>query len=100
MPAMNYFLNVTCSHDFVLDTNECDSNPCVNGNCTDELNAYSCQCYYGFYGDDCEHNIDDCGDNACDNNGTCIDGTASYECDCPSHFTGNLCEVQIGKSVI
>jgi hypothetical protein len=60
---------------------------CINGNCTDELNAYSCQCYYGFYGDHCEHNIDDCGDNACDNNGTCIDGTASYECDCPSYFT-------------
>ncbi|CAG2227187.1 unnamed protein product [Mytilus edulis] len=77
------------------DTNECDSNPCLNGDCTDELNGYSCQCFFGFYGDNCEHNIDDCGDNACDNNGTCIDGPASYTCQCLVDYTGSLCEIMI-----
>ncbi|XP_063419373.1 sushi, von Willebrand factor type A, EGF and pentraxin domain-containing protein 1-like [Mytilus trossulus] len=77
------------------DTNECDSNPCLNGDCTDELNGYSCQCFYGFYGDNCEHNIDDCGYNACDNNGTCIDGPASYTCQCSVDYTGSLCEIMI-----
>lgn len=82
--------------DLISDTNECDSNPCLNGNCTDELNGFSCQCFYGFYGDNCENNIDDCDDNACDNNGTCIDGAASYDCDCPPGFTGKLCEIKTG----
>ncbi|CAC5416422.1 unnamed protein product [Mytilus coruscus] len=77
------------------DTNECDSNPCLNGDCTDELNGYSCQCFFGFYGNNCEHNIDDCGNNACDNNGTCIDGPAFYTCQCPVGYTGSLCEIMI-----
>ncbi|CAC5354905.1 unnamed protein product [Mytilus coruscus] len=89
--APDIFIDVPSDCD---DKNECDSNPCLNGNCTDELNGFSCQCFYGFYGDNCENNIDDCDDNACDNNGTCIDGAASYDCDCQPGFTGQLCEIK------
>ena len=39
---------------FVLDINECDSNPCVNGECQDGNNRYSCQCNDGWTGDNCD----------------------------------------------
>ncbi|KAK3085610.1 hypothetical protein FSP39_006044, partial [Pinctada imbricata] len=77
------------------DTDECLGNPCNNGDCTDEGNTFSCRCHYGFEGDTCEHNIDDCVGNACENNGTCIDGPANYTCLCQSEFTGDLCETRM-----
>ena len=37
------------------ETNECDSNPCLNGGtCTDAVNQYSCSCVSGYAGINCE----------------------------------------------
>ena len=40
---------------FVIDINECVSNPCENGGaCNDELNAYTCTCIAGYTGPECQ----------------------------------------------
>ena len=40
---------------FVLDVDDCMSNPCENdGNCTDGVNEYLCACVPGYTGADCE----------------------------------------------
>jgi len=39
----------------VSDTDECQSRPCMNrATCIDEVNAYSCTCFYGYTGTNCE----------------------------------------------
>ncbi|XP_021358087.1 uncharacterized protein LOC110453459 [Mizuhopecten yessoensis] len=75
------------------DQNDCDVNSCNGGICKDELHAYSCVCPVGLSGDKCEINIDDCVDNACENNSTCVDGIGEYTCQCGIHFKGDLCEI-------
>ncbi|XP_061173458.1 uncharacterized protein LOC133182626 [Saccostrea echinata] len=74
------------------DTDACLTNPCQNGQCVDGRTGYSCDCYYGFHGDNCEENVDDCVDHACENNATCIDGAAEYTCQCGYGYKGELCE--------
>ena len=40
---------------FVLDTNECASDPCLNGaTCEDGINQYTCDCSPGYTGTHCE----------------------------------------------
>lgn len=83
---------------FVLpDTNECDSNPCMNGNCTDGYHSYQCECDAGYNGNDCADNIDDCMTNSCQNNATCQDGVNGYSCLCQPDFNGDLCEIATSK---
>jgi len=36
------------------DIDECESTPCVNGQCTDGIAGYICACYPGFGGNQCE----------------------------------------------
>ena len=38
----------------VVDVDECGSSPCQNGNCTDGVNGYTCNCFDGYTGNNCE----------------------------------------------
>ena len=77
-------------HISVVDN--CDPNPCQNdGNCTDGVNSFTCDCVDGFSGDNCEVDIDDCVSFPCLNGGTCIDGVNSFTCICAPDHTGVTC---------
>ena len=52
--ALENHIAVVCKYCFVPGENECLYNPCRNGRCTDELNRYTCQCFDGYAGIDCE----------------------------------------------
>lgn len=39
---------------FIVDVDECQSSPCIHGVCSDLLYAYSCQCYPGYGGAQCQ----------------------------------------------
>ena len=39
---------------YISDIDECSSNPCVNGNCTDMVNFYTCSCNAGYEGGRCD----------------------------------------------
>ena len=79
-------------------TDDCATAPCGNHTCIDSLRDYVCECDDGFTGRHCEVNIDDCRDNACENNATCVDAVATYTCLCPDSFSGNFCEYENGKN--
>jgi len=38
---------------YYSDVNECGDNPCVNGNCTNTMGSYYCNCDVGFTGFNC-----------------------------------------------
>ena len=48
------------------DINECENNPCQSdGNCTDHVAFYTCQCLPGFNGKSCENKINPCKQKPC-----------------------------------
>ncbi|XP_048353079.1 protein crumbs homolog 1 isoform X2 [Sphaerodactylus townsendi] len=74
-----------------INIDECTSNPCVHGNCSDGIASYKCVCDPGFQGMRCEEDIDDCRGHLCANGATCIDEVNSYSCLCTGNFTGRFC---------
>lgn len=36
------------------DVDECESSPCVQGNCTDQVDGYICECFPGYSGPNCD----------------------------------------------
>ena len=44
-----------CNVFFIIDIDECSSNPCQNGaTCNNGVNGYTCNCMAGFTGDNCQ----------------------------------------------
>ncbi|XP_052765018.1 uncharacterized protein LOC128206514 isoform X2 [Mya arenaria] len=59
-----------------INTNECDSNPCVNGGtCVDQINSFRCNCPNYFEGTFCETYVNPCQTKSCGANtqAKCID---------------------------
>ncbi|WAR30635.1 LOW QUALITY PROTEIN: FBP1-like protein [Mya arenaria] len=54
--------------------------------------GYQCFCEPGFHGNQCQHEINECDPNPCQNNAKCIDGRNRYTCDCP---IGVNCEIKV-----
>lgn len=83
------------------EINECGSNPCMRGQCTDDLLRYACACPAGWSGDNCGINVDECvrvdGTSPCANGATCIDGMNSYACRCSAGWSGQNCEDDIDE---
>ena len=78
-------------------TDPCGNMPCGNGSCTPGIGSqYSCDCFAGFTGTNCEVNINDCPGNECVN-GTCVDGVGNYTCDCEPGFNGTFCDQEINE---
>ncbi len=75
-----------------INTDDCNPDPCVNGECTDEVNGYSCDCFEGYGGVNCDEEVDRCDPNPCQNGGVCTDGDTSYSCECVAGFEGDNCE--------
>ena len=38
----------------VVDIDECESSPCLNGICQQSLGYYNCTCHSGYFGSRCE----------------------------------------------
>ena len=66
----------------------CTDDPCINGNCTDDGYTSTCTCDQGFTGSICQHSVDDCLSNTCQNESSCVDGHQNFTCDCPPGFNG------------
>lgn len=78
-----------------VNINECDSSPCKNGNCNDQIGGYICDCEPGFEGEHCEIDINECDKYQPCVNGTCIDGRDDYVCDCDGGWGGKNCSVEL-----
>jgi EGF domain-containing protein/growth factor-like EGF protein len=86
------FTGVNCE----FDIDECASDPCVHGDCSDGTNHYDCTCDSGYTDVNCETNIDECASNPCVR-GTCLDLVDQFLCICPGGFTGDLCDTDIDE---
>jgi hypothetical protein len=78
-----------------LSGDNCEPNPCINGDCFDDGTGWECLCYAGWTGPRCDIKTDDCDSAPCFNGGTCVDQTVGYICTCPEGFTGLRCEQEI-----
>eukprot|EP00058_Branchiostoma_floridae_P026676 XP_002612167.1 hypothetical protein BRAFLDRAFT_88906 [Branchiostoma floridae] len=74
------------------DTDDCAANPCVNGDCVDGENSYTCTCHSGYEGINCDKDINGCSPNPCHTEATCEDipapGTGA-KCTCKPGFVGD-----------
>jgi len=79
------------------DSGECQSFPCIHGECSDLPSAYVCTCASGWVGRNCELAAMECQSSPCDNGGTCVDKVGVYECACAPGYTGVNCITDINE---
>jgi hypothetical protein len=74
------FTGSTCSENI----NDCDPNPCHNGQCIDSINDYNCRCETGYMGKNCDEQINPCLTQPCDKiHAICIHtGPGTHMCQC------------------
>lgn len=78
-----------------IDIDECESSPCVKGNCVDKIGGYICECDEGYEGTHCEIDIDECEKYHPCKRGVCVDKRAGYYCKCEPDYGGKNCSVQL-----
>jgi Notch-like protein len=61
--------------------------------CANPLRLLLCCCL--LIGDLCDHNINDCLPQPCQNGARCIDGISDYICECSEGYTGQHCDVHV-----
>ena len=63
----------------VPELDDCGTQPCVHGGCTDQIGGYLCSCDPGWTGADCDVDIDECAASPCQAPGTslCQDSTTT-----------------------
>ena len=101
-----------------LEFNNCHPDPCMNGTCMDQENSYTCSCFDGYKGTNCDGKIciciyvivsavlfyisfsifseinPVCFNITCQNGGSCvyINETKNAACVCFNNFVGEFCE--------
>uniref|UniRef100_A0A914X054 EGF-like domain-containing protein n=1 Tax=Plectus sambesii TaxID=2011161 RepID=A0A914X054_9BILA len=77
---------------------ECQSNPCVFGNCTEgPPGSYECTCIPGYYGPNCENEIVQCQSDPCMYGNCTKDIAGFFVCKCNPGYTGQSCEIDIDE---
>ena len=72
--------------------NKCLEKPCQHGICQPVQDKHICSCDYGYKGDNCDLNINDCADIECENGGECLDGVSKFDCTCYFGYKGRYCQ--------
>lgn len=83
-----------------VNKDDCESDPCHNGVCVDEVDGFHCNCENtGYIGTLCDLNENECKrkPNICLNGGICYDTYGSYVCECQANFEGFNCEQLIDQ---
>jgi len=62
--------------------------------------SYQCTCTFGWSGENCFDNIQECDSNPCANGGECVDDVADYACNCLPGYSGDNCEVDIDECAV
>ena len=75
-------------------TDNCDPNPCANGNCTNLFLNYTCNCTEGWCGTNCSAWCDNCSPDPCVH-GTCTNAFRGYNCSCDPGWSGFNCSSEI-----
>uniref|UniRef100_A0A7M5X290 Uncharacterized protein n=2 Tax=Clytia hemisphaerica TaxID=252671 RepID=A0A7M5X290_9CNID len=97
----NETINIDCSFDINLCQNNgtCQSTAVGTGPTFSQSGKdfFNCNCAAGFNGSLCQHDINDCMPDPCQNGGTCTDEVNGYQCGCVPGYTGTNCETDINE---
>ncbi|XP_066994976.2 protein crumbs [Anabrus simplex] len=75
----------------------CVRSPCLNGGSCIIENAF-CSCLFGYTGELCQTDIDDCESQPCKHGGICEDFVGNYTCSCEgTGYEGVNCETDIDE---
>ncbi|XP_075259508.1 uncharacterized protein LOC142351247 isoform X2 [Convolutriloba macropyga] len=85
-----------------IDIDECETDPCVRGQCNNLVNDFSCSCPSGFEGRTCSEDIDEClicddpnedtpCNGVCTNRANCSNSVGSFTCFCDDFWLGDVC---------
>ena len=66
----------------ILNDFELFSIPCLQ----DLIGSFNCSCTDGYYGPQCQYEVNECLSNPCLNGGECVDLVDSYSCKCADGF--------------
>lgn len=75
-----------------INIDNCATNPCAHGSCTDLANDYKCHCEVQWTGKNCDTKLDPCNPNPCHNSATCSASAdfTDFSCYCPQGLTGKF----------